>query len=295
MKRLRLLIRAFFGFSRTETNAFVILLPLILVLLFSEPLCRQFYLNPNSNLLNLDQTDSLLETMRNADSVRRRANKPILDTTVLHPFDPNAMTVQQYVSFHLSEKVASRIIRYVEKGGRFHKQDDLLKIYGMDTSWFVQVKKWIAIQPEPPRSKQSVRKVQSKPPLDINLADSIQLLSVYGIGPVLSKRILTFRDRLGGFVSLDQLKEVYGLDTSVVQNLKKRFRIHPDFHPRTIKLNSATLDDLDNHPYISRKEAMAILTYKKQHQSFQSIDQLEEIITLSPTMIQKLRPYLVIE
>lgn len=294
MKRLRLLIRAFFGFSRTETNAFVILLPLILVLLFSEPLYRQFYLDRDSFLFDIDRTDSLLASMDRKYPDSLRASKPVSNTAHFYPFDPNMIQAHQYVSFGLPEKVASRIERYREKGGRFFKKEDLLRIYGMDTGWFLQAKKWITIPPVLSQNKKPERKIQSREVLDINVADSTQLLAVYGIGPVLSKRILTFRDKLGGFISMDQLKEIYGLDTSVVLHMKKRFIVSPGFHPRTINLNTASMEELDSHPYISRKEAQAIITYRL-HQAFLSIDQLGEIKTLDQKWVDRVRPYFTIE
>lgn len=295
MKRLRLLIRAFFGFSRTETNAFVILLPLILVLLFSEPLYRQFYLDRDSFIFDIDRTDSLLASMDRKYPDSLRASKPVSKTAHFYPFDPNMIQAHQYVSFGLPEKVASRIERYREKGGRFFKKEDLLRIYGMDTGWFLQAKKWITIPPVLSQNKKPERKIQSREVLDINVADSTQLLAVYGIGPVLSKRILTFRDKLGGFISMDQLKEIYGLDTSVVLNMKKRFIVSAGFHPRTINLNTATLEELDSHPYISRKEAQAIITYRLPHQAFLSIDQLGEIKLLDQKWVDRVRPYFTIE
>lgn len=295
MKRLRLLIRAFFGFSRTETNAFVILLPLILVLLFSEPLYRQFYFDRDSFIFDIDRTDSLLASMDRKYPDSLRASKPVSNTVHFYPFDPNMIQAHQYVSFGLPEKVASRIERYREKGGRFFKKEDLLRIYGMDTGWFLQAKKWITIPPVLSQNKKPERKIQSREVLDINVADSTQLLAVYGIGPVLCKRILTFRDKLGGFVSMDQLKEIYGLDTSVVRNMKKRFIVSPEFHPRTINLNTASLEELDSHPYISRKEAQAIITYRLQHQAFLSIDQVGAIKLLDQKWVDRARPYFTIE
>lgn len=295
MNRLRLLIRAFFGFSRTETNAFVILLPLILVLLFSEPIYRQIYLDHDSNILDIDRTDSLLASMGRKFPDSLGASKPVVKKANFYPFDPNIIQAHQYVSFGLAERVASRIERYREKGGRFFKKEDLLRVYGMDTSWFLQAEKWITIPARQNQNKKPASKLQSKALLDINIADSAQLLDVYGIGPVLSKRILTFREKLGGFISLDQLKEVYGLDALVVLNIKKRFIVPPGFHPRTINLNSSSLEELDSHPYISRKEAQAIVTFRLQHQAYQSIDQLGEIKVLDQKWVDKVRPYLSVE
>lgn len=295
MNRLRLLIRAFFGFSRTETNAFVILLPLIIILLFSEPLYRQIHQGQNPHILDIDKTDSLLATMNLIALTRTSTPLATIDTTSFYTFDPNVISEEQYVSLQLSKPVASRIIHFREKGGRFFKKGDLLKIYGMDTAWFLHVKKWIIIQNLQSKDKKIENKNQAREALDINTADSTQLMTIYGIGPVLSKRILLFREKLGGYISLDQLKEVYGLDTSVVRNIKKRFKIMSEFHPKTINLNTATLEELASHPYLNRKEAQAIITYRLQHQSYDSIEQLRKIKMLDQNWVERIRPYITIE
>ncbi len=212
-------------------------------------------------------------------------------------FNPNTASQDDLQKLGLSSTLASRLLKYREKGGRFRKKEDLLKIYGFDSAWFMLARDWIRIPQTIPELKESVH--HDKIPVktektDINTADSIQLLRVYGIGPALSRRIRIFRDRLGGFVSMDQLKEVYGLDSVVVRKLQEKFFVEKDFQPKRINLNHVTLEAF-RHPYVKWKEAQAILAYRLQHGALHSLDQLQEIAALPPGWLEKIKPYLTLE
>ena len=297
MHRFKAWVRAFFGFSRTETNAFLILLPLMLIILFSEPLYLQWRTRQQHDIdehgldslmarLQWDKDDSVITTIKAPAAINFKA------------FDPNTVTEAELVRMGLSPLLSNRITRYRQKGGTFRKKEDLLKIYGFDSAWFRQAKQWMTIQRKieiikPTYAKE--RRVVITALIDINATDSLQLLTIYGIGPVLSKRICTFRDRLGGFVSLDQVKEVYGLDSLVVGQINKKFMVMENFHPKKLNLNRATLAELIKHPYMKRSEAQAILSFRLQHGNFQSAEQLTEIKSLTSDWIKKIQPYLVIE
>ena len=130
---------------------------------------------------------------------------------------------------------------------------------------------------------------------DLNNADTTLLQSIYGIGPVLSKRIVKYRESLGGFVSNDQLNEIYGLDSVVVNRIIKRSFLLDEFEPRKFNINTAEENELATHPYLSRKMAKAIVTYRFQHGKFQTIDDLQKIQVLEKKVFDKIYPYLTVE
>lgn len=299
MGRIKAWVRAFFGFSRTETNAFLILLPLMALLLFSEPLYRwirtRHPMDRSTDERLLDSLIAHLHWIKKDSAIRTSHVPPALKFI---PFDPNTVNLDTLVQLGLPSFVARRVIRFREKGGVFRKKDDLAKIYGLDSMWFLKAKPWISLSsseivhsPDIPKKK----KILMVEIIDINNADSLQLNSVYGVGPTLSKRIRAFRDRLGGFISLDQLQEVYGLDSAVIKRLKTKFMVSENFAPQKLNLNGATLNELIRHPYINRKAAQAIIAFRLQHGNFHSVDQLVEIKLLTLAWIEKLKPYLVFE
>ena len=136
---------------------------------------------------------------------------------------------------------------------------------------------------EPPRPLQ---------PFDINTADAVQLSTVKGIGPVLSARIVKFRDRLGGFVSQAQYQEVYGLSPEVVDRLKERTYIDASFYPTRVDINIADVQTLAAHPYITYRQAKSIVNYRAQHGSFTAIESLCSLVLIDSSTLEKLSPYL---
>ncbi len=127
---------------------------------------------------------------------------------------------------------------------------------------------------------------------DLNLADTIQLKRIKGIGTVLSSRIIKYRKLLGGYSSKEQLKEVYGLEDSVLVSLDSLTFISDNFRPTSIFINQWDEKNLKKHPYISYTEARAISSYRYQHGNFSTIKDLLQIHLLDTTKINRLRPYL---
>jgi DNA uptake protein ComE-like DNA-binding protein len=285
MKRLQLWVRAFFGFSRLETNGFLLLIPLVVIILFSEPVYRAWVGPPV--IPDIDKTDSLLAWMEMQNSLLL-ARKT--DTIEFRHFDPNLITEKELLGLGLDERVASRWVRYREKGGRFRAISDVGKIYGMDTAWFSRARRWIRIPAENRMAGQN----QKKKTLileDINTADSLSLMDVYGIGPALARRIILFRSRLGGFVSMNQLAEVYGLDSAVVKRIRRQFEVRTGFEPIKLDLKTITFDEMANHPYISRRQAHAIASYRSQY-GISSGQELMNIKILDSLWYARILPYL---
>lgn len=238
----------------------------------------------------MDRTDSLLAWMSQHKSVSLSHR---LDTVRFYSFDPNKISSDSLVALGLGERVASRIGNYRAKGGHFRKKEDVAKIFGMDSLWYQRASQWMKF-PKVEKILSQLPKKQRLMLQDINIADTLQLQDVYGIGPALARRIVTFRDRLGGFLTMDQLKEVYGLDSIVVLRVKRQFEVKLNFIPRLINVQTASMDDLIRHPYISRRQASAIVAYRSQHHGIDSIGQLLQVKVVDEPWLAKVRPYLII-
>lgn len=116
------------------------------------------------------------------------------------------------------------------------------------------------------------------------------LKEIYGIGEKLSLRILRYRDVLGGFVTMDQLHEVYGLDSLVVKRLKEQSFIEDGFEPEKIDLNLASEKQLSIHPYLNKK-ARAIVSYRFQHGDFKSVEDIRRVVNLDDKIFQRITLY----
>lgn len=289
--------RNFFGFSRGETNAFLILLPLMFALIFSEPIYRYWFAGRGRDYsMEKKRLDSLLATLKwKSDSliVERQASAP-----QLFAFNPNQSSKEELVSLGFSNSIANRIVNYRTKGGKFLVKKDLLKIHGLDSSFYEKIFSYVSlpetISRESPKPKFETSKKTSLAKFDLNTADTSQLTKIYGIGPKLSVRIVTYREKLGGFISGAQLKEVYGLDSAVVKELLSKSFIEENFKPRRVDVNAATEKELGSHPYIKYKLAKAIVAYRMQHGAFTAVEDLKNIAIVEHEALQKMKPYLLV-
>jgi DNA uptake protein ComE-like DNA-binding protein len=128
--------------------------------------------------------------------------------------------------------------------------------------------------------------------LDINEADSVDLERLPAIGEKLSSRIVRYRDRLGGFLQLSQLKEVYGLSDSAYQIIFPMLKIEKDFKPKQIDINKADYTDLRKHPYTNTSFIKLVLAYRKVHGNFSNQVDLQKVEQLDKLVLDKLAPYL---
>jgi competence ComEA-like helix-hairpin-helix protein len=136
--------------------------------------------------------------------------------------------------------------------------------------------------------KSGARKKQQA--IDINTADSTAWVALNGIGPGFAKRIMTYREKLGGFYQVDQLKDVYGLDSVWVNENKAILKVGAGVY-RFLKINQVEWKDF-RHPYLPYGQSKVILAYRKQHGALKDFEALEKIQLLDLVAWRRLRPYL---
>lgn len=205
------------------------------------------------------------------------------EVACLFEFDPNTAGEDDFLRLGFHRFVAGNILRYRDKGGRFGSADDLLRIYGIDSALVFKLEPYIKIAD--PEVNQVVKK------LELNSADTSDLKALPGIGSRFAARICKYRDRLGGFYSGEQLREVYLLTEETY--LRIADRVYADTSLiRTINLNFATIDELKNHPYLRFEKARKIIELRAKQGPFYSLDQLLTDSLLSETELAGLTPYL---
>ena len=294
MNRIRAWVKSFFGFSRTETNGFLLLLPFMLIILFAEPMYQAWFTSrPLDTSADARLLDSITSTWQFAAKPEAEAVRPPTLTTKLVMFDPNTSSAPEFVQMGFKESMANRIVNYRNKGGKFLVKSDLKKIYGIDTNYVASLYSFIALPERIEKKNYKLPNFEPKQPIekaarvDINLADTSQLIALKGIGSKLSLRIIKYRDRLGGFISQDQLTEVYGLDSLAIKELIKNTFVNPQFIPRQINVNKANEKELAAIPYIKFPLAKAIVAYRFQHGAFTSVEELKKIAVLDEATFAK--------
>jgi competence ComEA-like helix-hairpin-helix protein len=304
MLRFKIWVKNFFGFPRAQVNGFVILLILVSLFLFSEPAWHWFIQNQSRDFTSdKAKLDSLIALWGATETSPNEEKPPVRASSKLFPFDPNHVSPGDLAALGFSDQLAKRIVRYREKGGRFRIKSDLAKIYGIDSTFYRQLypfislaertERRIAAQKKFPKNEgKEVAKRTEK--FDLNKADSSQLKQINGIGDKLSLRILKYRDALGGFINMEQLNEVYGLDSLVINRLAETTIITSGFEPAKLDINTASEKQLADHPYL-RKVAKAIVSYRFQHGDFKTVDEIRKVATLDEKTIQKIAPYVKVD
>ncbi|MBK8955753.1 MAG: helix-hairpin-helix domain-containing protein [Saprospiraceae bacterium] len=194
----------------------------------------------------------------------------------LFEFDPNNLSEQEAIQLGIPIKAFRNLQKYKAKGGRIKSETQFKNIYGMDTAVYSILKPYIKITQEKDPLL-PIRKAQSQDSIyDINTIEIRQLLYKLNIDYKIAYRILNFRNALGGFYSLDQLHEIYGIEDSTITRIQKKLAVR-SMHQK-FNMDQIPLDSLGKHPYIKYKTARLIGKYREQHGTIHSIQELQLII-----------------
>lgn len=223
--------------------------------------------------------------------------------STLFNFDPNKITEDQWHQLGISQKTSTTILKYLGKGGSFRKPEDLKKIYGMKPVDYERLLPYIqiaSIKDDPlPDFASAPDKKNTLPNngfagrtiIDINKADTTAFIRLPGIGSKLAARIVTFRDRLGGFYSIEQIGEIYGLHDSVFQKIKDYMQLG-NTPVKKININTATIDELKNHPYLKSAIALPVIAYRNEHGPFSRKEDIKKVLVITDEHYIKLAPYI---
>jgi competence protein ComEA len=216
----------------------------------------------------------------------------------LFPFDPNTLDKSGWKKLGINDRTIGTIQHYKNKGGRFRNAGDLQKMYGLKKADFDRLTPYIQIAAPAPfvYAEKAPRKYVKATPavIDINQADTLAFISLPGIGSKLANRIVHFREKLGGFCSVQQLGETFGLPDSTFQLIKPWLQCSP-VDVEKININTADVNALKQHPYIRWNIANAIVQYRQQHGAFHSADELQQIVLITPELYQKIAAYVTVE
>ena len=174
-------------------------------------------------------------------------------------FDPNTASSDEWKRLGLREKTIITLQKYIAKGGRFYKPEDIGKIWGLHASDVKPLLPFVKIQPQftsaPIAGKTFGEGKRFEKPtyapaiVDINIADTTAWIALPGIGSKLAQRIINFREKLGGFYKIEQVGETFGLADSTFQKIKLKLQIGTTA-VRQININTATMEEMKAHPYI---------------------------------------------
>ena len=220
----------------------------------------------------------------------------------LFPFDPNTADSTELLRLGLQPWQVVNIYKYRAAGGVYRKPRDFARLYGLTLKEYRRLEPYIRIseenQPaenyfykyEPIEERDTVKypvKLQPEERVVLNRADTAQLRKVPGIGSFFARKIVDYRERLGGYYRVQQLLEIEDFPETAVS-----FFIIPDGTEfRKMNLNRLSLNELKRHPYIGFYRARAIVDYRRLHGHIESLQQLKLLPDFTPEAIERLEPY----
>ncbi len=283
-------LRKWFTFSKGERVAIVSVLACIAVLALAVLFRPTKVSLDEASLHNLD---SLLALRQAAMEEMQRQQTQTQESAELRPFpfNPNTMTEEEGQRMGLTDRQIRNIINYREKGGKFYSKNDLAKLYTIGEEDFAQLEPFIVLpettrreypkKPSQSEEKQEVEEgkktTKDIPRVDLNTADSALLVELPQIGPYTAARIVVFRDKLGGFIDTEQLRDVKGMDAERFKAIQPYILLGVS-SVRQIDVNRADFKALVNHPYLNYEQVKRIVNQREKRGIIKDWAQLEALL-----------------
>jgi competence protein ComEA len=245
------------------------------------------------DLLKIYGMDSMwFEVNRDSIVIELSENKP---KDQKFYFDPNRASVQQFVSLGIPAYLAERIAKYRDAGGSFSRPDDLRKIYGFPEDLYQELESYISIAAKEDVSTDSVVAEKKRVlVVELNRADSVDLIKVKGIGPTFAQRIIRQRDKLGGYVSKNQLLEVYGIDEERFAGMQDQLEVDAS-RIVPMNMNTTSFKELLSHPYLNYEQVKSLVRYREKIGPFEDVRDIALLENFSVEDVERLTPYLTVE
>lgn len=295
------IIREYFTFTKNERIGLIILLVLILILMGVNHFIFYFEKPGKADREKFERLLAILDE-------KQQQSNTNFSTSLFH-FNPNIVDSLKLDSLQLPAKVKNNLLKYRDKGGHFYRADDFRKIYGMNDSLFEVIEPYIEIEKVKkkrivdskaavlPVPKIIISSADAKSEkavilkIEVNTATADELKKLRGIGDAFSKRIIKYRDLLGGFYNLAQLSEVYGLKPETIENILPYLQLN-DHELQQINVNFAEAKQLAHHPYISWELANKVVNFRSKNGFIDNLQILRLNGLINDADYKRISPYL---
>ena len=305
----------FFSWSKKERIGVIVLSILLLGLFLLNFFFDRWFIPEQegwqSDSLNYYSLilDSLEKDIENQQSVKSKTlasplkNLPNKHTVNYYQFDPNKIELNEWISLGFSRKQALSILRYKNAIGGFKTKEDLSRCFVIDPNKMIELTPYIRIDTTllikkkanifTPDKTIDIKETEKITMVELNSADSIDLLKIRGIGPYFANKILAYRTNLGGFKYKEQLLEIWNFDSSRFAQVNEQILIDTNLIFK-ININQVDANDLKSHPYIRWNLANAIVKFREQHGKYNSLTELNNVALMTDSVFNKLSPYIVV-
>ena len=293
---MKKIFRSYFSYPRNQRRGIVVLLIILFFQLLYLSIDQQLYTDQDTE----DYSQEILSFINEQNQLQKDFKEQKAELLQLNYFDPNTISYSALIQMGISTRVANNILNYREKVSPFIRPTDLKKVYAIGDSLYHQLKNFVRIEKKFISTKKKGHQNELKNSgnteqgkiIDINSADTTILKSIKGIGSYYAKRIINFRDALGGFYSKEQYNEIYGLkDRDESLNSLKAFTEIEENSWQRFNLNDLKQDELKEHPYIKDELARILENYSKQNGPFMSVEELRKCLLVTDDLYIKIAAY----
>lgn len=288
-------IKSHFVFNRSQRNGI-----LLLVFFISGYLVLNYYVDfSKENLLDI-KSKEVIAIQKELDSLRtiEVASK----MPKVFPFNPNFLTDFKGYALGMSTEEIDRLLAFRKENKWINSVKDFKKVTKVSDSLLNKISPYFKFPDWVTNSKSKNKYVKRefkektfKQKIDLNLATQGQLEELNGIGKTFSKRIIDYRNKLGGFTNDIQLYEVYGLDFQATNSILKEFTVKTPKEIIKMALNSISASDIATVPSISFDIAKRIWEYRILNEGIKSFSELDNIEGLTKRKLQGIQLYLKLE
>jgi len=299
-QKIKSLLFNFFHFNKQERNG-VFVLCIIMVVLFGVRLLMPLLQN-DSNTVQLITIAPAAKNVIDEISLNETEDKISSEIKISNErfvFNPNTVSEEDAQKLGMSKKLSATLSNFRNKGGKFFKPEDLKKLYGLPPKLYQELESYILIPNSKsefkrdtvyPATRSYEKKIYANTLIEINTADSLSIVYLKGIGPGFTKRIMKYRAMLGGFHSLNQLKEVYGMTDSTFTLLSSQIKLDPNSVSK-IPINAIDFNSLRKHPYFNFQTAQAVVNFRLKHGKLTE-QSFKDLVVFSDEKLRLILPYL---
>jgi competence protein ComEA len=291
------LFREYLTYTSGERSGVVALLAVIAMLLVFLAFSKRFLPSERADFTAFEKEVEALHARVESEAHAENApfhSKPGEKRIERFSFDPNTASAADLERLGLSPKQANAVVTYVSKGGKFRSKEDFKKLRIIPPRLHEALDPYIAIPEKELKPAQGNGTAHAPALIEVNTADSLELLAIDGVGPVFASRIMKFRKALGGFISKEQLREVRGMTDEKYAFLAGKVSIDTLAVSR-INLNTCTVDELRKHPYINYNVARALVNYRTMHGNYRKTEDIRGSDLVDDELYRKIAPYLTVE
>lgn len=298
------MLKDWLTFSKAERYGVIVLFVLVCIVAVYPYFHKSFFINssPLADHKAYAEVDSFFNSLKfiekNKKTIFSLADEESKIAVTKQPFkfDPNTVTLAQLMDLGFSKGQATVIENYRIKGGEFRMPDDFKKMYVVDSLMYYKLEPFIDI---PPREEinatngESIAETIEQLSIELNSTDTIELTKLKGIGKGYARRIIAYRQLLGGYYSIDQLAEVYGFPKEVLESIRPNLWIDT-LSVKRINVNMVDYQELKKHPYLNDFQAKSIIYYRETQGNISNIDELLKNKLVDKTTFDRLKYYIVV-